>query len=242
MTEAGIGGGRSRPARETAQPSLWDRLLNDLPGLSSEIEGLRRVVSDDVGAERVQTLLEAGARAIEADAALTSEQKRILNRLIFLDRRRMELEARGVVVSTAVLREAVRRDIEALFNCERFEATPLLTDLERETHDDVPPSLEAFPEVRRSVLNYGVPSFSGRTAGDFEPDALAKEIKSILAAFEPRLKPSATRVKVTIAARNRGLEIEIEGLLLMAPAAERLRLRTTIDLDNGAARTDLTEA
>ncbi len=236
-----MSGGRVRPARETAQPSLWDRLLNDLPGLSSEIEGLRRVVLDDLGAERLAALLDAGARAIDADAGLTGEHKRILHRLLFLERRRMELDARGVVVSAEVLREAVRRDIEALFNCERFEAVPLLTDLERAAFDDVPPSLDAFPEVRRSVVNYGVPSFSGRTAGDFEPDTLAREIRAVLAAFEPRLKPSATKVQVTIASRNRGLEIEIDGLLLMAPAAERLRLRTTIDLDNGAAKTLLAE-
>ena len=37
-------------------------------------------------------------------------------------RQRAELETRGVVVSGRVLREAVRRDIEALFNTERFES------------------------------------------------------------------------------------------------------------------------
>ena len=35
-----------------------------------------------------------------------------------------------------------------------------------------------------------------------------------------------------------GLRIEVDALLIMAPAPERLRLRTTIDLDNGRARTE----
>ena len=30
------------PKREAVQPSLWDRLVNDLPGLTSEIDGLRQ--------------------------------------------------------------------------------------------------------------------------------------------------------------------------------------------------------
>ena len=36
--------GSSRAKREAVQPSLWDRLVNDLPGLTSEIDGLRRAV------------------------------------------------------------------------------------------------------------------------------------------------------------------------------------------------------
>ena len=36
--------GSSRAKREAVQPSLWDRLINDLPGLTSEIDGLRRLL------------------------------------------------------------------------------------------------------------------------------------------------------------------------------------------------------
>ena len=115
-----------------------------------------------------------------------------------MTRQRAEIERRGVVVSGRVLREAVRRDIEALFNCERFECRPLLSDLEKEHWRDDPPGLDDFPEVRRSVVNYGVPSFSGRSSRDFDRDELAREIRGILAWFEPRLKESATVVKVAL--------------------------------------------
>ena len=40
----------SRATREAVQPSLWDRLVNDLPGVASEIDGLRDAL--DRGARR----------------------------------------------------------------------------------------------------------------------------------------------------------------------------------------------
>ena len=169
------------------------------------------------------------------------DARRALGRLAGLERRRAELAARGVVVSAEVLREAVRRDIQALFNAERFEARPLLAPREAALAGDDPPSLADFPEVRRSVVNFGVPPFAGRTGRDFDREALARELRAVLAAFEPRLKESATRVTVSGGERGAGLRVEIDALLIMAPAPERLRLRTTIDLDSGRAETRLAD-
>ncbi|PLP58041.1 type VI secretion system baseplate subunit TssE [Mesorhizobium loti] len=233
--------GSSRARRETVQPSLWDRLINDLPGLTSEIDGLRHLLEEELGAERVEGLLAGSRRAIDADAELTSEQKRRLHRLVFQTEHRAEIESRGVVVSARVLREAVRRDIEALFNTERFESAPMLSDAEQEQSLDDLPSLADFPEVRRSVVNYGVPSFSGRSSRDFDRDMLAREIRMVLATFEPRLKESATTVNVTLGDKSVGLKIEIDAVLIMTPTPERMRLRTTINLDNGLARTEFQE-
>lgn len=231
----------SRAKREAVQPSLWDRLVNDLPGLTSEIDGLRQTLQDELGAERLDVLVTGSSRAIEGDAQLTPDQKRRLHRLVFQNRHRAELETRGVVVSPTVLREAVRRDIEALFNTERYEASPLLSDAETEQAADSLPALEDFPEVRRSVVNYGVPSFSGRSSRDFDRETLAREIRAVLATFEPRLRQSATTVNVTLGDKSMGLKIEIDAVLIMTPTPERMRLRTTINLDNGLARTDLAE-
>jgi type VI secretion system protein ImpF len=223
--------------RDAVQPSLWDRLVNDLPGLSSEIEGLVRLVRAELGEARADALIAGGTRAIEADPDLPAEQKQRLSRLVVLERRRGELESRGIVVSADVLREAVRRDIEVLFNTQRFECVPMMSDWEAALSPDDPPALADFPEVRRSVVNYGVPAFSGHTGRDFDREALAREVKGILTAFEPRLKASETRVTVNTGERGGGLSIEIEGLLIMSPAPERLKLRTLIDLDNGRATT-----
>jgi type VI secretion system protein ImpF len=73
----------ARAKREAAQPSLWDRLINDLPGLASEIDGLRKALSDELGAERLEELLADGPRSVAADQALTTEQKQRLSRLDF---------------------------------------------------------------------------------------------------------------------------------------------------------------
>ncbi|HEV2507809.1 MAG TPA: type VI secretion system baseplate subunit TssE [Mesorhizobium sp.] len=233
--------GSSRAKREAVQPSLWDRLINDLPGLTSEIDGLRRLLEEELGADHVEALLAGSTRAIDADAELSSEQKQRLHRLVFQAEHRAEIESRGVVVSARVLREAVRRDIEALFNTERFESQPMLSDVEREQSLDELPSLADFPEVRRSVVNYGVPSFSGRSSRDFDRDVLAREIRQVLASFEPRLKESETIVNVTLGDKSLGLKIEIDAVLIMTPTPERMRLRTTINLDNGLARTEFRE-
>jgi type VI secretion system protein ImpF len=104
---------------------------------------------------------------------------------------------------------------------------------------ELPPGLSDFPEVRRSVVNYGVPPFAGRSGRDFDREALERELRALLGVFEPRLRESATKVTVLTSDRAEGLAIEIDGLLIMAPAPERLRLRTVIDLDTGRARTSV---
>src|SRR5512134_1910796 len=116
--------GTLQATREAVQPSLWDRLVNDLPGVASEIDGLRQSLAGELGSERLAALLAGGARAVEADPGLVPSQKARLARLTTQEQRRAEIEARGIVVSGRVLREAVRRDIEALFNTERFESVP----------------------------------------------------------------------------------------------------------------------
>ncbi|PDS29216.1 type VI secretion system baseplate subunit TssE [Rhizobium phaseoli] len=232
-------GGHQRATRETIQPSLWDRLVNDLPGLGSEIKDLRQILESEIDAERLDAIVAGGIGHIESATDLSIEQKKNIHRLFSLERRRLELDSRGVVVSSDVLREAVRRDIEALFNVQRFESSLLLTDAEAELVGENPPSLEDFPQVRRSVVNYGVPPFSGRSSRDFDREELAKEITQVLAAFEPRLKEGATKVTVSLGDKSIGLRIDIDALLLTTPAPERLRIRTILDLDNGSARTEL---
>lgn len=225
--------------QEAVQPSLWDRLIDDLPGIEAEHDALVRDLTKVLGdAERVAGLIANGARAIERLTDLDEDAKLLAHRLVRLSVRKRRLEEGGIVVTSDVLREAVRRDIEMLFNIERLEAQFLLTDRESLDHESPASQLADFPEIRRSVLNYGVPSFSGRSGTDFDKDDLARDIKAVLNTFEPRLKRESVRVRVHTSDKI-GLRIDIDGVLLLSPVPERLRLSTSINLDSGRAMTAL---
>ena len=219
---------------------MWDRLVDDLPGIISETDRRQTDLSAQIGAERLEVILATGTRGVERDTELTAPQRRELHLLVGQMERRAFLEQRGIVVTAAVLREAVRRDIEALFNIERYESSVQLTDLETEGIEQPTDIIAQFPLARRSVLNYGVPSFSGNRARDFDLEVLARELREVVAVFEPRLKRVTIRVKVDTGDAQ-GMRISIEGTLMLSPIAERLRLSTTINLDNGRASTVVEE-
>ena len=133
--------------------------------------------------------------------------------------------------------DALRRDV-VLIACD-WNGT-LVADAERGSQDDPEDVLADYPHVCRSVLNFGVPSFSGRRAKDFDPAVLGRELREVVGAFEPRLKRDTIRVTVDTGSRE-GLKVKIEGVLMLSPVPERLRLSTTIDLDNGRAATRIEE-
>ena len=231
-----VASGLSR--REAVQPSLWDRLVDDLPGLVSETEIRRGELSAAIGEDRLTRLMAGDSRLIELETDLDENQRREVFVFLGQVQRRAFLEQRGIVVTPDVLREAVRRDIEALFSTERLQARFLFTEAERGTKEDTEDLVADFPHVRRSVLNYGVPSFSGRSSANFDDDLFSKELREVIAVFEPRLKRDTIRVKVDTSDKA-GLQIKIEGVLLLSPVPERLRLSTMIDLDNGHAMTKI---
>ena len=226
---------------EAVQPSLWDRLVNDLPGLDAEIESQRRHLSTVLGgAAKLDDLLENGRQAI-ANETLDEDVGRLLYMLQANLQRRQTLQASGIAVTRNVLREAVRRDIEMLFNIERMEADTQITDREARTIETPGHLLEDFPQVRASVCNYGGPSFAGRTTSDCDKKALARELREILAVFEPRLKANSIKVGIDLNDKS-GMKINVDAMLMLSPTPERLKLSTTIDLDSGAAATVLDDA
>lgn len=227
--------------REAVQPSLWDRLVDDLPGLVSDSNLRRREIGAEIGPDRLEDLLAGGPRALDQATDIDERLRREIALLMQMLARRSFIEERGIVVTADILREAVRRDLEELFGTERLQARFLFGEAEGAGSEDTQDLLADFPQVRRSVLNYGVPAFSGRRAKDFDAEVLARELREVVAVYEPRFRRDTLRITVDTTDKA-GLKIRLEGVLMMAPVPERLALSTLVDLDGGRSVTRIEEA
>jgi type VI secretion system protein ImpF len=117
------------------------------------------------------------------------------------------------------LRESAFRDLRWLLNSMSLDTTE---------------ELSRYPQVERSVLNYGMPALAGRTMSSIDPRLTAERIALAIRTFEPRL----SKVRVTAEKREMGnhefaLEFKIEAELWGQPAPQQLLMSTRIDLDTG---------
>jgi type VI secretion system protein ImpF len=125
------------------------------------------------------------------------------------------------VLSVRQLRKSVLRDLEWLLNTGRLETTEDLSE---------------YPEVRHSVLNYGIPDLAGTTASSMDVYQLEQTLRQVILDFEPRIMPYNLRVQVT---RNEtemstnSISLEIEGEIWGQPLPEHLYLKTVLDLELG---------
>lgn len=122
-------------------------------------------------------------------------------------------------MSMGRLRDAVLRDLRWLFNASGI--------------DDVV-DLERFPEVRHSVLNYGLRSLAGRPISSIDPSEVSRRIRDTIGFFEPRL--SGIRVTPEVqedAVEGMTLSFLVEAELWGQPLAQHLSLRTSIDVETG---------
>jgi type VI secretion system protein ImpF len=125
------------------------------------------------------------------------------------------------VLSVQRLREFVLRDLQWLLNCGNLEQTI---------------DLEAYPLVRSSVLNYGVPDLSGATLSGANLADLERQLRDAIWNFEPRLLRHSLRVRAQASpdeSHHNALMFEIEGELWAQPLPVRLFMRTELDLDTG---------
>jgi len=126
------------------------------------------------------------------------------------------------VLSRARLRQAVLRDLAWLFNTTRLESD---TDLSR------------VPYARRSVINFGLPSLSGKPASSLDITDLERGIRQAILDFEPRIAPDSLQVRAIVESRSLDhhnvIGVEIHGQLWAQPVPLELLLRTEIDLETG---------
>jgi type VI secretion system protein ImpF len=125
-------------------------------------------------------------------------------------------------ITKSRLRRAVLRDLAWLFNATRIDG---VVDMTR------------TPHARRSVLNFGLPAFSGTWASSLSTSDLERAIRQAIVDFEPRILPETLEVRA-LAERERldhhnVIGVEIRGHLWAQPAPVDLMVRTEIDLETG---------
>lgn len=123
------------------------------------------------------------------------------------------------------LRQAVLRDLTWLLNACHLAASQDLSD---------------YPEVERSVLNYGLPDLTGQHASRLASasNILEHQVRQAVMQFEPRFSRDNLKVKVLVDEQQMNsntLAFEIEAEMWAQPAPLFLRLRTEIDLYSGDA-------
>lgn len=125
------------------------------------------------------------------------------------------------VLSMQKLRAVVLRDLAWLLNTGQLETT-----------DD----LERYPEVARSVINYGMPDISGLSLSGVDTAGLEKAVRDAIVKFEPRIAANSVHVTVIKSGDNMSrntMTFNIEGQLWAEPTPVALYLKTELDLETG---------
>lgn len=84
------------------------------------------------------------------------------------------------VITEAVLRREVARDLDALLNTIALESTL---------------DMDGTPWARKSVLNFGLPDIALRTIDETGVNEIPEEIRAAIVNFEPRIAPETLRIE-----------------------------------------------
>lgn len=122
---------------------------------------------------------------------------------------------------------------------ERFNETALRATVRRElgwllntTHLGAIVDLEPYPHVQTSVLNYGVPDLAGKSRARRMILQRARDIRTAIRAFEPRIDPDSLVVEPMDAVeRENSITYVIHGDIGAALNAMPIQLRTDVEAD-----------
>ena len=228
----------SSPSKNRLQPSLFDRLADELAPTLSQLAESRNALSRLLDAPQraaLGELLEAGPAGNQrqtllqtgALASLGGEARSLLDRVLELDQVRRFEQRRTVMLSSSQLRVAVLRDLQTLLNTTAVEVQP----------DGTEGALSRWPCVEASVVNYGIPAIAGRVRTHEDIVAFSRQLERAIEHHEPRLQ----RVRVQLGesmvadlgALTSPIDLVIKGELWGFPVFEHLLVRTILDLDAG---------
>lgn len=140
----------------------------------------------------------------------------------------------------AVAGDPLHRDAP-VFDIDGFTETALQSNVRRElawllntTNLDSAVALDRCPEVKSSVLNYGVADLAGKAQSRMAVAQRAGRIREAVQAFEPRLDPARLSVEVSaMSERENALTFTITGDITSAVQALRVQYVTDIEVDTG---------
>jgi type VI secretion system protein ImpF len=119
--------------------------------------------------------------------------------------------------SLRLLRAALKRDLEWLLNTRR---NPL-------------PPPEGSEELKRSLYDYGLPDVTALGIHSVnDQKRLLRMLEATVALFEPRIS-GATVSMEPVAGKTHVLRFQIQGLLMVDPAPEKVAFDTVLELTRG---------
>jgi predicted component of type VI protein secretion system len=230
---------------ERLQPALFDRLRDPEASILEAIASRRAALEAGLDAAqraalgRILGRPDLVGRRLERELAppldgLGPQARAALRELVELEEERRREAIRTARLGMRELRALVLRDLETLLNAENLEG------FATEEGGRTIALLDGLPRVRASVVNHGIPALAGKVHTRADCEALARGIALGIERFEPRLR------KVVVIPEGLGedpgapatspVSFLLSAELWGYPAAEPLRLRTVLDLEEGRAR------
>jgi type VI secretion system protein ImpF len=151
-------------------------------------------------------------------------QPSLLDRLTDLEPTEIKESSSKQSMSQKQFKEAVIRDLGWLLNSVALEVCLDLTK---------------YPEVQRSVLNFGLPDMSGHTASNVNNHDMEAGIRIAIQLFEPRIIRNSLKVSVHSnpdEMSHNALIFDIAGSVFGQPSPFQVVLKSELDLENGEFR------
>jgi len=123
-------------------------------------------------------------------------------------------------ITEAGLRREVASDMLHLFNTTNLGAAE---------------DLETFPEVRRSILNFGFPDLAWRSIDENRLVEIGREIEIALTQFEPRLAQGSIKARrdATTSASELKLRFLVSAELRAQPVSVPIEFVAEVEVDSG---------
>jgi type VI secretion system protein ImpF len=139
------------------------------------------------------------------------------------------IAGRRMATRTAITEPVLRREVAT-------DLAMLMNSINLESIEDI----SSKPEVRRSILNYGIPDLTHRSLDEGGIGAVASEIKRALIAYEPRLVPETIQASRDVRARASDLQIRflVRADLKCDPINVPIEFVADVEVESGKVKID----